>query len=130
VPALILASVPVNAEAGSYMTFGAPVGCFVVVATILYLLFSRPHQRIPPRRPVAPSAALASGPAAPGAGPAGPAGNVTGAAAAPGSSTAAGGASGESASARQDAVAGGPAGNGNVPGETGQGSTESTEASE
>jgi hypothetical protein len=68
VPALILASVPSNTEAGSYMTFGGPVGLFVVVTVILYLLFSRPHQRVPPRRMLAPSRA----------GGAGPAGNVSG----------------------------------------------------
>jgi len=61
VPGLILASVPVNSEAGSYLTFGGPVGLFVVVAAILYLLFSRPHRRVPPRRSLAPSRAGASG---------------------------------------------------------------------
>jgi hypothetical protein len=65
---LILASVPSNTEAGSYLTFGGPVGLFVVVAAILYLLFSRPHRRIPPRRALAPS--RAGGP--------GGAGNVSG----------------------------------------------------
>jgi hypothetical protein len=66
---LILASVPVNSEAGSYLTFGGPVGLFVVVAAILYLLFSRPHRRVPPRRALAPSRAGGSGQA----------GNVSGA---------------------------------------------------
>lgn len=46
----VLASVPSNVEGGSYMTFGGPVGLFVVVATILWLLFARPHRRVPPRR--------------------------------------------------------------------------------
>lgn len=46
---LILASVPSNTEAGSYMTFGGPVGLFCIVITILWLLFSRPHRRVPPR---------------------------------------------------------------------------------
>ena len=66
--ALILASVQVNSEAGAYLTFGGPVGLFVVVGTVLYLLFSRPHQRVPPRRALAPSRA----------GGAGGAGNVSG----------------------------------------------------
>jgi hypothetical protein len=63
VAGLILASVPVNSEAGSYLTFGGPVGLFVVVGAILYLLFSRPHRRVPPRRDLAPSRAGGSGPA-------------------------------------------------------------------
>lgn len=46
---------------GSIFTFYFPVGLFVVVATILYLLFSRPHKRIPRHR------GLASAPAAAGA---------------------------------------------------------------
>jgi hypothetical protein len=49
---------------GSIMTFYFPVGLFMVVATILYLLFSRPHRRIPPRRAPAPAHA---GPSDPGA---------------------------------------------------------------
>jgi hypothetical protein len=50
-PAHIIASVPVNAEAGSYMTFGIPIGIFCVVAVILYvMLFARPHPRVPARR--------------------------------------------------------------------------------
>lgn len=39
---------------GSIMTFFAPVGLFVVVATILFVLFSRPHRRIPARRALTP----------------------------------------------------------------------------
>jgi hypothetical protein len=61
VDALILASVPMNSEAGSYLTFGGPVGLFVVVAAILYVLFSRPHRRVPPRRALAPGKAGISG---------------------------------------------------------------------
>jgi hypothetical protein len=61
VAGLILASVPVNSEAGSYLTFGGPVGLFVVVAAILYLLFSRPHRRVPPRRALTPSRAGVTG---------------------------------------------------------------------
>jgi hypothetical protein len=58
---LILASVPSNTEAGSYLTFGGPVGLFCIVITILWLLFSRPHPRVPPRRALAPSKAGTSG---------------------------------------------------------------------
>jgi hypothetical protein len=56
----VLASVPVNAEAGSYMTFAFPVILFCIVAAILYLQFSRPHRRVPPRRVLAPSRAAGS----------------------------------------------------------------------
>jgi hypothetical protein len=38
---------------GSLLTFYFPVGLFVVVATILYLLFSRPHRRVPAHRGLA-----------------------------------------------------------------------------
>jgi hypothetical protein len=55
----ILASVPMNVEGGSYMTFGGPVGVFCVVGAILWVLFSRPHRRVPPRR------ALVGAPASP-----------------------------------------------------------------
>jgi hypothetical protein len=73
-----------NAD-GSIMTFYFPVGLFVVVAAILYLLFSRPHKRIPARRALAPAH---PGPADPGAAHA--------AAAAAGLPTAAGGGGTES----------------------------------
>ena len=38
---------------GSILTFYFPVGLFVVVAGILYLLFSRPHRRVPAHRGLA-----------------------------------------------------------------------------
>jgi hypothetical protein len=40
---------PDNTPGGSVLTFAVPVGLFAVVAVILYLLFSRPHRRIPAR---------------------------------------------------------------------------------
>jgi hypothetical protein len=40
---------PDNTPGGSILTFAGPVGLFAVVAVILYLLFSRPHRRIPAR---------------------------------------------------------------------------------
>jgi hypothetical protein len=47
----VLASVEVNTEAGSYLTFAFPVILFCVIGAILYvLLFSRPHPRVPARR--------------------------------------------------------------------------------
>ncbi len=47
-PAVIAAATGSDWNAGgSLLTFYFPVGLFVVVATILYLLFSRPHRRVP-----------------------------------------------------------------------------------
>jgi len=40
--------------AGSIMTFAIPVGLFVVVATILYFLYTRPHT-VPGHRDLAPA---------------------------------------------------------------------------
>jgi hypothetical protein len=55
-PSMILASVYLNAEGGSYLTFGIPIGIFCVVGVILWvLLFTRPHRRVPARRIVAPA---------------------------------------------------------------------------
>jgi len=42
--------------AGSIMTFAIPVGLFVVVATILYFLYTRPHT-VPWHRDLAPAGA-------------------------------------------------------------------------
>jgi hypothetical protein len=120
VPGLILASVPMNSEAGAYMTFGGPVVLFAVVAATLYVLFTRPHRRVPPRRALASSHAAAAGsavrqgPTAPGGGPA--------------ESTA------EPHGANRDALAADDGGTGKVAGttegSTEPGTTESTEASE
>jgi hypothetical protein len=51
VPGLILAGVnPDNTPGGYYYTFLFPMLLFIVIATILYTLFSRPHRRVPGRR--------------------------------------------------------------------------------
>jgi hypothetical protein len=57
VPGLILAAAvtPDNTPGGYILTFAAPIGLFVAVAAILYLLFSRPHRRIPARRALLPA---------------------------------------------------------------------------
>jgi hypothetical protein len=48
VPHLILAGVtPDNTPGGYYYTFLFPMVLFIVVAVILYMLFSRPHRRVP-----------------------------------------------------------------------------------
>jgi hypothetical protein len=48
VPHLILAGVsPDNTPGGYYYTFLFPMVLFIVVAVILYLLFARPHRRVP-----------------------------------------------------------------------------------
>lgn len=48
--ALILASsITDNTPNGYYWTFLFPMLLFIAIAVVLYLLFSRPHQRIPAR---------------------------------------------------------------------------------
>jgi hypothetical protein len=48
VPRLILAGVtPDNTPGGFYYTFLFPMVLFIIVAVILYVLFSRPHRRVP-----------------------------------------------------------------------------------
>jgi hypothetical protein len=55
-PVTILATVTSDsADGGAILTFAFPVGLFVVVAVILYLLFSRPHRRVPDRRVLVPA---------------------------------------------------------------------------
>jgi hypothetical protein len=113
-----------NVPGGAILTFAFPIILFAVIATVLYiLLFSRPHPRVP-----AGHVALASATAAPDAGAA------HAAAVASGMPTASGGGSAESAAephgARRDAGEDGPGENGRVSGETEQGTTEGTEASE
>ena len=56
-PGLILAAAvtPDNTPGGYILTFAAPIGLFAVVAAILYLLFSRPHRRVPARRTLLPA---------------------------------------------------------------------------
>ena len=61
-PGLTLAAInPDNTPHGYNLTFAFPLALFAVVALVLYLLFSRPHRRVPARRmsPVASSAAPA-----------------------------------------------------------------------
>src|SRR5258708_2269473 len=66
-PGSILASATSdNAPGGAVLTFAFPVILFAVIAVILYLLFSRPHRRIPSRRLVVASASAA--PPGPGTG--------------------------------------------------------------
>lgn len=50
-PGLILAVVnPDNTPHGYNWTFAFPMLLFIVIASILYALFSRPHRRVPGRR--------------------------------------------------------------------------------
>jgi hypothetical protein len=129
VPIAILAqttSTSSNAPGGAVLTFAFPIILFAVVATVLYyMLFARPHRRVPPGR-----VALAS--ATPGAPEPGAAH-----AAAVGMPTASGGGSAESATephgAERDTLAdaadSSADGSGNVSGEAGD-SEQGTEASE
>ena len=76
-PGLILAGVnPDNTPSGFDWTFLFPMLLFIVIGTVLYLLFSRPHRRVP-GRPISSAAfatavpaevAPASAPSAPGVG--------------------------------------------------------------
>jgi hypothetical protein len=135
VPGLILASTSDNAPGGAVLTFAFPIVLFAVIAVILYLLFSRPHRRVPPRQ-----VALATASGAPSA-------EASHAAAvAAGLPTASGGGSTESAAEPagaklETATAPDPGGTttGSVSGEAGEsakdgeaetGKTEGTEASE
>jgi hypothetical protein len=56
----VLASVPMNAEGGSYMTMGGPLVLFAIVGTILWLRLFRPHRRVPARRALAGATTAAS----------------------------------------------------------------------
>jgi hypothetical protein len=50
VPGLILAGVnPDNTPSGFDWTFLFPMLLFIVIAVVLYMLFSRPHRRVPGR---------------------------------------------------------------------------------
>jgi hypothetical protein len=58
VPGLLIAAVnPDNTPHGYNWTFAFPMLLFIVIALILYALFSRPHRRVPGR----PISATASG---------------------------------------------------------------------
>ena len=81
----VAAVTPDNTPAGYNLTFLFPMILFIIVAVILYRLFSRPHARIPARRVLA----------APGAGAPEP-GAARAAAVAGGLSTAPGGGAAES----------------------------------
>jgi hypothetical protein len=50
VPGLVIAAVnPDNTPHGYNWTFAFPMLLFIVIAVILYALFSRPHRRVPGR---------------------------------------------------------------------------------
>jgi hypothetical protein len=103
VPGLILAAVnPDNTPHGYNWTFAFPMLLFIVIALVLYVLYSRPHRRVP-RRPIS---ATSAGSRAPDSS------TARAAAVAGGLSVAPGGGSGESASepAGAQAAASEPAG--------------------
>jgi hypothetical protein len=58
--AAVAAVTPDNTPHGYNLTFAVPIAVFAVVAVALYLLFSRPHRRIPARRGVLPGRRLAA----------------------------------------------------------------------
>ena len=129
-PGLILAQATSdNVPGGAILTFAFPVILFAVIAVVLYfVLFARPHPRVPAGRvSLAGAARWAPEPGA-----------THGAAVAAGMPTASGGGSAESAAephgASRDALTGDDSGTGKVAGttegSTEQGTTEGTEASE
>jgi len=62
---LILASsITDNTPNGYYWTFLFPMLLFIAIAVVLYLLFSRPHQRIPARAIRLPAGSNVPGPEA------------------------------------------------------------------
>jgi len=79
VPGLIAAVTPDNTPGGYNFTYLFPMLLFIVVALILYVMFSRPHRRVPAkpisatafgRRPTAQmQSAAAGGSAEPAGGP-------------------------------------------------------------
>jgi hypothetical protein len=85
VPGLVVAAVnPDNTPHGYNWTFAFPMLLFIVIALILYALFSRPHRRVPGR----PISATAAGSRAPDAGAARAAAVAGGLSVAPGGGTA------------------------------------------
>jgi len=130
VPGLILAQATSdNAPGGAILTFAFPIILFAIIASTLYfLLFARPHRRVPAERVSLAAAARW----APGSGA------THAAAVAAGMPTASGGGSAESAAephgAKRDALAAEDGGAGKVAGttegSTEQGTTEGTEDSE
>jgi hypothetical protein len=59
VPGLIIAVVnPDNTPHGYNWTFAFPMLLFIVIAAVLYALFSRPHRRVP-GHPISPAATAA-----------------------------------------------------------------------
>jgi hypothetical protein len=65
-PAFLLAQATSdNTAGGAYFSLWFPLGLFILVAAILWMLYGRPHHRVPPRRPAQ------AGAAAQGAGTAG-----------------------------------------------------------
>ena len=58
--AAVAAVTPDNTPHGYNLTFAVPIVVFAVVAVALYLLFSRPHRRIPARSGVLPGRRLAA----------------------------------------------------------------------
>jgi hypothetical protein len=71
---LLALSTSDDSPAGQNFTLWFPLGLFIIVAAILWVLYARPHHRVPPRRPVH-AAASSAAPAAPAssAAPAAPA---------------------------------------------------------
>jgi hypothetical protein len=62
--AMTAAITPDNTPGGYNLTFAIPLAVFAVVAIALYLMFRRPHRRVPGRRDLPSTRAAAPDPAA------------------------------------------------------------------
>jgi hypothetical protein len=66
VPGLILAAVtPDNTPHGYNLSFAFPMLLFIIIGGVLYLLFSRPHRRVPARGVSLPARSAGLRPAVP-----------------------------------------------------------------
>ena len=63
---LVLADGPTRYLGGSIETFALPYGAFIVIATLLYFIFKRPHS-VPRMRYLTPAHQVAAGTREPGA---------------------------------------------------------------
>jgi hypothetical protein len=49
VAAFLLAQTSDNAGGGALLSLWFPLGLFIIVAAVLWVIYARPHSRVPPR---------------------------------------------------------------------------------